>query len=112
MSRRAFTTVAIVSALGGILLGCTSWRAARLYQSGTAALDAGQVERAMSDLEHAARLQPSASEINNHLGLAHMAAGDRKAARVAFEHALELDCDNSAARRNLAGVAAGWREEP
>ena len=66
----------------------------------------------MSDLEQAARLQPEGSEIRNHLGLAHLATGDRQAARIAFEHALELDCDNSAARRNLAAVTAGSREEP
>ena len=82
-------------------LGCASWRAAQLYHSGTAELDAGRLQRAISDLEEAARLQPAASEIQNHLGLAQLAAGDRAAAHAAFERALELDCDNQAARRNL-----------
>ena len=110
MSRRALTTVVIAGALGGLLLGCSNWRtvrlyhAARLYQTGTASLDAGHVERAMSQLERAARLQPEASEIHNHLGLAPLAAGDRDGARIAFEQALELDCENVAARRNLAAL--------
>lgn len=91
-----------------LALGCASWRAAQLYQSGTAELDAGRVQRALSDLERAASLQPDASEIQNHLGLAELAAGHRAAAREAFERALELDCDNQAAHRNLARL----REEP
>lgn len=94
--------------LVSLALGCTSWRAAQLYQSGTAALDAGRAQRALADLERAARLQPDASEIQNHLGLAQLAAGNRAAAREAFERAVELDCDNQAARRNLSGL----REEP
>jgi Flp pilus assembly protein TadD len=101
--------VALAAVIGGLLLGCTSWRAARLYQSGTAALDSGRIELALAELEAASRLRPEASEIQNHLGLAHLAAGDRNAARRAFVRAVELDCDNVAAQRNL-GEFGG--EEP
>ena len=76
-------------------------RAARLYHSGTAALDAGEPERAIADLERAASLAPQASEVQNHLGLAYAAAGRPGDAERAFRRALDLDCDNAAARENL-----------
>jgi Flp pilus assembly protein TadD len=81
--------------------GCASVEAARLYRSGTAALDAGQPERAIADLERAGALAPQASEVQNHLGLAYAAAGRPAEAERAFRRALELDCDNAAARENL-----------
>ena len=60
--------------------GCASWRGARLYQSGSRALQAGEVQVAVRDLEEAARLVPDASEVQNHLGLAYAAEGrDREA---------------------------------
>jgi Flp pilus assembly protein TadD len=102
--------VATLTLLAVFPLGCTSWRAAKLYQSGTAELDAGRVARALEDLSEAARLKPDASEIQNHLGLARLAAGDRAAAREAFERAVAIDCDNPAARRNLAAVEVDQRE--
>jgi Flp pilus assembly protein TadD len=82
-------------------LGCASYRGARLYQEGSAALDRGEAERAVSDLEHAARLVPQASEIQNHLGLAYAAAGRDADALNAFRNAVALDCDNEAAAHNL-----------
>jgi Flp pilus assembly protein TadD len=92
---------------------CTSFQAARLYQSGTEALRAGDAGRAVQELERAAALEPDASEIQNHLGLAYAAAGRGDDARRAFERALALDCDNAAARHNLAAFEArAAREEP
>jgi Flp pilus assembly protein TadD len=82
-------------------LGCASYRGARLYQQGTAALDRGEIERAVSDLERAAELVPQASEVQNHLGLAYAAAGRDADALNAFRNAVALDCDNAAAARNL-----------
>jgi Flp pilus assembly protein TadD len=82
-------------------LACASYRGARLYQEGTAALDRGEVERAVADLEQAARLVPQASEIQNHLGLAYAAAGRDADALDAFRSAVALDCDNQAAAHNL-----------
>lgn len=100
--RRARIAAALVLALVSALApGCTTWQAARLYRSGTQALVRGDIERAVDDLERAAVLEPHASEIQNHLGLARLAAGDEPAARRAFARAVELDCDNAAARRNL-----------
>lgn len=75
-------------------------RGARLYASGSDALEKGETARAVSDLEEAARLVPHASEIQNHLGLAYWAGGDLDRARSAFDRALELDCDNAAAQGN------------
>jgi len=88
------------------LAGCAEIRGARLYQRGTLALDRGDPVAAVDDLEAAARLVPQASEIQNHLGLAYLAAGREGEARVAFEQALVLDCDNRAARANLAALVA------
>jgi Flp pilus assembly protein TadD len=87
--------------------GCASWRAARLYQSGTAALDAGRIDVALSELGAAARLAPEASEVHNHLGIAQLAAGRPDAARASFERAVALDCGNLAARRNLEAARDG-----
>ncbi|MCZ6783218.1 MAG: tetratricopeptide repeat protein [Proteobacteria bacterium] len=87
--------------LVALVSGCASFRAARLYGSGTDALDRGDPGRAIAELEQAAALAPQASEIQNHLGLAYGAEGREAEARDAFERALELDCDNHAARENL-----------
>jgi Flp pilus assembly protein TadD len=92
-------TWALTLCLG--LAGCTTFEAARLYHSGTAALDAGQPERAIADLERAGELAPEASEVQNHLGLAYAAAGRPGDAERAFRRAVELDCDNAAAQENL-----------
>ena len=91
------------------LAGCASLEGARLYQSGTEALDRGDSERAIADLERAAELVPTASEVRNHLGLAYAAAGRDDDARNAFRRAVDLDCDNRAALDNLrvAGQSAG-----
>jgi Tfp pilus assembly protein PilF len=83
-------------------LGCTQWRAARLYQSGTRALEAGEVERAIDDLSQAASLVPQASEIQTNLGAAWLEAGEDRLALTHFERAVELDCDNQAASDGLA----------
>ncbi len=93
--------VACALAVALLALGCTSFRAARLYQSGTAALDRGDSARAIAELEHAAELVPEASEVQNHLGLAYQAAGRDDDAQRAFRRAVELDCDNEAAVENL-----------
>ncbi|MCR9095940.1 MAG: tetratricopeptide repeat protein [bacterium] len=105
-----------VSLLVGLLvwsaLACEShavrsFRGGRLYVTGTEALDRGDATAAVRALEEAAVLVPTASEIRNHLGLAYQATGDRDRARDAFEAAIDLDCDNMAARSNLARLDAG-----
>ncbi len=91
--------VALVLVLG-CTVGCASLRGARLYRSGSQALERGELTLAVAQLEEAARLVPQASEIQNHLGLSYLALGRREAARGAFDRALQLDCDNQAARDN------------
>jgi Flp pilus assembly protein TadD len=81
--------------------GCAHYQGARLYQSGTEALDRGEPERAVADLEGAAARVPEASEIQNHLGLAYAAAGRDEDALQAFRRAVALDCENHAAQQNL-----------
>jgi Flp pilus assembly protein TadD len=100
----AFARVTAVLLLG--LAGCASFEGARLYESGSRALDRGESERAIADLERAAELVPQASEVQNHLGLAYAAAGREDAALRAFHRAVELDCDNAAAQQNLRAALA------
>jgi Flp pilus assembly protein TadD len=99
--RIACALVAVV-----VAMGCSSFRGARLYQSGTSALDRGESTEAIVELERAAELLPEASEVQNHLGLAYQAAGRERDAEFAFRRAVALDCDNAAAVENLRVVEA------
>jgi Flp pilus assembly protein TadD len=94
-----------------LVLGCSSFRAARLYQSGTSALDRGDSKQAVVELERAAELLPEASEVQNHLGLAYQAAGRERDAEFAFRRAVALDCGNAAAVENLRVAEARARKE-
>jgi tetratricopeptide (TPR) repeat protein len=91
-----------------------AFQGARYYAAGSESLDRGDGEKAVQELLRAAELVPHASEVQNHLGLAYLATGDSNRARVAFEAAIELDCDNEAARLNLVSVmppqASGFSE--
>lgn len=100
--------LALLVTLSALLLpaGCATLEGARLYHRGTAALDAGDPDRAIRDLELAARRVPQASEVQNHLGLAYAAAGRDVEALHAFERAVELDCSNEAAEQNLEATRA------
>jgi Flp pilus assembly protein TadD len=100
MAVRATRSAVILASVLTLLCGCSTWRGARLYQSGSEALRAGEVEVAIADLEEAAVLVPEASEVQNHLGLAYAAAGRREDALSAFRRAEALDCDNHAATAN------------
>jgi tetratricopeptide (TPR) repeat protein len=103
MERRVLCGL-VLAALLLVPAGCASWRGAKLYQSGSEALDRGDVELAISDLQRAARLVPDASQVQNHLGLAYTAAGREQDAIAAFEEAVDLDCENDAAGRNLVAA--------
>jgi Flp pilus assembly protein TadD len=105
LGRRGFASVAL--ALVVCVVGCATFQAARLYRQGSDALERGEVERAVADLERAAALAPHASEIQNHLGLAYAASGREEDALRAFRRAVELDCDNRQALQNLAAAERG-----
>jgi len=94
-----------------LVLGCSSFRAARSYQSGTSALDRGDTAQAISELERAVELLPEASEVQNHLGLAYQAAGRQRDAELAFRRAVALDCGNAAAVENLRVAEVRARKE-
>jgi Tfp pilus assembly protein PilF len=83
------------------VMGCSTFEGARLYRSGSRALERGDGARAVSDLERAAELVPDASEIHNHLGLAYAAEGRHDEMRREFRRAVDLDCTNESARHNL-----------
>src|SRR5215470_7190661 len=95
---------------GGVLLaagaGCSALEGARLYHSGTRALEHGDPERAVADLEGAAERVPNESEVHNRLGVAYAATGRRDDAIREFRSAVALDCANDVAARNLARALA------
>ena len=94
--------LAIAALLVAQLSGCTAFRGSRAYLRGSAALERGDATLATEELESAAILLPHASEIQNHLGIAYAMDGRETAALSAFRRAVELDCNNQAALRNLA----------
>lgn len=102
----AFGLSLIVGSVACESIPIRAMRGARYYAEGSEALERGDSVRAVEDLERAAGLVPHASEIQNHLGLAYWAAGQEKNARFAFDRAIELDCDNRAARQNRATLDA------
>jgi len=100
MRARSIVLLALAVAMSATV-ACAGFRGARLYQSGSVALDRGETALAIDDLEEAVRLAPQASEVHNHLGLAYAQAGRDREALGAFERAVALDCDNAAAAHNL-----------
>ena len=90
----------------GLCVGCAELEATRFYRSGTDALDRGEAQRAVADLERAADLAPEVSAIQNHLGIAYEEAGRSDDALRAYERAVALDCDNRAAESNLRELRA------
>jgi Flp pilus assembly protein TadD len=87
---------------GSLALGCATVEAARLTESGTRALERGDAARAVADLEGAAARAPNVSEVHNRLGIAYAMAGRREEAIREFRAAVELDCGNAIAARNLS----------
>jgi Flp pilus assembly protein TadD len=109
---RPFVVLRVAAGLALLLAcaGCSTFSGARLYSSGSRALDQGDVVTAIADLEQAGRLLPDSSEVQNHLGIAYEAAGREDAALGAWRRAVALDCGNEAALRNLR--SAEGRFEP
>ena len=109
VTRAIFVGVLGVSLLFGS--GCAegprrALEGARLYSAGTRSLEAGDAAMAVVELSRAADLVPHASEIQNHLGMAHWTLGELDDAESAFDQALVLDCENEAARLNRERLIA------
>lgn len=109
---RARVVAAVLALIAPVGTACSTSppvraiRAARYYADGTDALERGEPRQAIEALERAARLMPNASEIQNHLGLAYWADARPDEALRALSRAVELDCDNEAARVNLERLQA------
>lgn len=101
----AFLALVLVACAGSTPVRAV--RAARYYAVGTRALDRGESRAAIDALELAVGLMPNASEIHNHLGLAYWSEGRSEEALREIGKAVELDCENEAARVNLARLRAG-----
>jgi len=102
----ALALAALVAVALAAAPGCSTWRGARLYASGTDALEAGDAFTAIAHLERAAELVPRSAEVQNHLGIAYLQAGRPEAARRAFARAVALDCRDPAAAVNLKRLEA------
>jgi len=100
------STSRVLFALCAVVVGCADLEARRFYRAGTAALDRGESQRAVAELERAAALAPEISAIQNHLGIAYEDAGRSDDALLAYERAVALDCDNRAAESNLRALRA------
>jgi Flp pilus assembly protein TadD len=96
----------LLFALCAALAGCADIEARRFYRAGTEALDRGESQRAVAELERAATLAPEISAIQNHLGIAYEDAGRSDDALLAYQRAVALDCDNRAAESNLRELRA------
>jgi len=115
IDRPGFRTSSCVALCVGVLLSTIacesmplrSFRGAQHYAAGSESLERGDPVRALDELSRAAELVPQASEIQNHLGLAYWANGQPEQARNAFDRAIELDCDNTAARQNRRALEEG-----
>jgi Flp pilus assembly protein TadD len=103
--RRGVSRLLLVLALCSVA-ACATVDGARLFRSGTAALDRGDPAAAVRDLEGAARVLPESSAVHNHLGLAYAAGGREADALREFERAVAIDCTNDAAQANLAQARA------
>jgi len=104
MTRAPRSTALLGLACALVLAGCGTWRRMQHYSAGTEALDAGDYARAVAELEHARSLSPHVSEVRNHLGLAYLAQGREAPALRELRSAVELDCNNDAARWNLRAL--------
>lgn len=111
LRRRSASRIAVVVLLLVGVPGCTAWRGARLYHTGTVAFESGDMTRALADLEAAARLVPERSEVHNNLGLAQLAAGREDLALTSFTRATDLDCTNEAARANALMLRSRTRAQ-
>jgi hypothetical protein len=106
------TSIPLACACLVFALGCNAYQGSRLYASGSEALDRGNPELAVAELEKAAELLPDASPVQNHLGLAYAETGRDVEAEAAFRRAVELDCSNDAAQHNLRAAEAGRLRPP
>lgn len=108
-ARRLLPLLLALGAVAG--LGCATLEGAWRFRSGSEALDRGEIQQAVAELERAARLAPGAAPVLNNLGVAYLAAGRTAEAERAFERAVALDCGHQPAQRNLRALQAEPRRE-
>ena len=84
--------------------------AAPLRQAGLAALKAGRLHEAVTNLLKAAQADPNSFETYSYLGAAYSRAGDFESARKAFGRAIQIDPKSPRAWYNL-GVAHQMAED-
>lgn len=75
-----------------------------LSNRGVAALQAGDLATARTELERAVRLGPSLPDMHSNLGIVLWRQGDVDAALATFRRGLELDPHRAALLHNLAGL--------
>jgi Flp pilus assembly protein TadD len=78
-----------------------------LYDQGTAAIESGHFDRAVTSLGESVALKPDYAEGYNNLGIALASGGKLAEAIACWERALRLKPDFADARRNLERAKQG-----
>ena len=82
------------------------------YNLGTCLLQAGRLEAAIAQLEHAARIRPDLAKVQSNLGIALAQAGRVQEAVMHFERALRIDPNLAEAHGNLGHALMLLGDEP
>jgi tetratricopeptide (TPR) repeat protein len=75
------------------------------YNLAIAAMEVGQLDRAMRHLQEAEAMAPGASEISQSMGAIYLREGDKEHAKACFARTLQRDPHNNEALSNLGLIA-------
>lgn len=87
--------------------GVYDFRDQTLMSLAQAAFEAGKLEAALQVLEGGLEIYPDSANLHAFMGMARMQSGDADGARTSFRRALEIDPENSGAKRGLARLESG-----
>ena len=100
-------TVATMALAIGVILVQHQQAYAVFFDRGRDLIEQQSYPAAISQLQQAASLKPKDARIYQMLGFAHLLNGDESNARVAFEHALQLDPNLKFAQERLQELKRG-----
>jgi hypothetical protein len=81
--------------------GVYNFRAETLMSLAQAAFEAGKLDAAVQVLDGGLEIFPESADMHSFMGMAKMQGGDASGATQSFEKALELDPENSGAKRGM-----------
>lgn len=108
-----YISLTILALFGLILLtGCAIFKADKLYKSGTQALERGDFEQCIQELENAKELLPNLSSIvRNNLGFCYEKVGRIKDAWFEFRQAVINNHQNNSAISNFLSYWERFKEQ-